>query len=40
MPCDYEKATLSAAKTAKLVAQSDFTSLKTRVHQAAAKAAA
>ena len=37
---DYEKAALSAAKTAKLVPQSDFASLKTRVHQAAAKAAA
>jgi len=37
---DYEKAALSAAKTAKLVPESDFASLKTRVHQAAAKAAA
>ena len=37
---DYEKAALSAARTAKLVPESDFASLKTRVHQAAAKAAA
>jgi hypothetical protein len=37
---DYEKAALSAAKTAKLVPEADFASLKTRVHQAAAKAAA
>jgi hypothetical protein len=37
---DYEKAALSAAKTAKLVPESDFASLKTRVHQAVAKAAA
>jgi hypothetical protein len=37
---DYEKAALSAAKTAKLVPESDFASLKARVHQAAAKAAA
>jgi hypothetical protein len=37
---DYEKAALSAAKTAKLVPDSDFGSLKTRVHQTAAKAAA
>jgi hypothetical protein len=37
---DYEKAALSAAKTAKLVPQSDFAGLRTRVHQAAAKAAA
>jgi hypothetical protein len=29
---DYEKAALSAAKTAKLVPESDFASLKTRVH--------
>jgi hypothetical protein len=32
---DYEKAALSAAKTAKLVPDSDFGSLKTSVHQAA-----
>jgi hypothetical protein len=31
---DYEKAALSAAKTAKLVPESEFGSLKTRVHQA------
>ena len=37
---DYEKAALSAARTAKLVPESDLASLKTRVHQAAAKAAA
>jgi hypothetical protein len=37
---DYEKAALSAAKTANLVPESDFASLKPRVHQAAAKAAA
>jgi hypothetical protein len=37
---DYEKAALSAARTANLVPESDFASLKPRVHQAAAKAAA
>ena len=37
---DYEQAALSAAKKAKLVPESDFASLKTRVHQTAAKAAA
>jgi hypothetical protein len=37
---DYEKAAFSAAKTAKLVPESDFASLRMRVHQAAAKAAA
>jgi hypothetical protein len=37
---DYEKAAFSAARTAKLVPESDFASLKTRVHQAATKAAA
>ena len=37
---DYEQAALSAAKKAKLVPESDFASLKTRVHQAATKAAA
>ena len=37
---DYEKAALSTAKTAKLVPESDFASLKARVHQAPAKAAA
>jgi hypothetical protein len=31
----YEKAALSAARTAKLVPEADFASLKTRVHQAA-----
>jgi hypothetical protein len=31
----YEKAALSAARTAKLVPEADFVSLKTRVHQAA-----
>ena len=36
----YEKAALSAARTAKLVPEADFASLRTRVHQAAAKAAA
>jgi len=29
---DYEKAALGAAKTAKLVPESDFAGLKTRVH--------
>jgi hypothetical protein len=29
---DYEKAALGAAKTAKLVPESDFASLKTRMH--------
>ncbi len=29
---DYEKAALSAAKTAKLVPEFDFASLKTRMH--------
>ena len=37
---DYEKAALSAAITAKLVPEPDFASLKARVHQTAAKAAA
>jgi hypothetical protein len=37
---DYEKAALSAAKTAKLVPESEFARLRTRVHQAAEKAAA
>jgi hypothetical protein len=37
---DYEQAALSAAKKAKLVPESDFASLKTRVHQAATKVAA
>jgi hypothetical protein len=37
---DYEKAALSAAKTAKLVSESDFASLKPRVHQSAPKTAA
>ena len=37
---DYEKAALSAARTAKLVRESDFASLKTRVHEARAKVAA
>ena len=32
---DYEKAALSAARTANLVPEADFASLKTRVHQAA-----
>jgi hypothetical protein len=36
---DYEKAALSAARVAKLVPESDFASLRTRMH-AAAKAAA
>ena len=36
---DYEKAALSAARTAKLVRESDFASLKTRVHQATKVAA-
>ena len=36
---DYEKAAFSAAKTAKLVPESDFASLRMRVHQATAKAA-
>ena len=36
---DYEKAALSAAKTAKLVPESDFASLKTRMHTAAQAAA-
>jgi len=34
---DYVKAALSAAKTANLVPESDFASLRTRVHQAAPK---
>ena len=37
---DYVKAALSAAKTANLVPEFDFASLRTRVHQAAPKAAA
>jgi hypothetical protein len=36
---DYEKAALSAAKTAKLVPESDFASLKTRMHPASQAAA-
>ena len=32
---DYEKAALSAARTAKLVPEPDFASLKTRMHAAA-----
>jgi hypothetical protein len=36
---DYEKAALSAAKTAKLVPESDFASLRTRMHTAAQAAA-
>jgi hypothetical protein len=32
---DYEKAALNAARTAKLVPEADFASLKTRVHTAA-----
>ena len=32
---DYEKAALNAARTAKLVPESDFASLKTRMHTAA-----
>lgn len=32
---DYEKAALNAAKSAKLVPEADFSSLKTRVHMAA-----
>jgi hypothetical protein len=32
---DFEKAALSAARTAKLVPEPDFASLQTRVHQAA-----
>ncbi len=36
---DYEKAALSAAKVAKLVPESDFASLKTRMHTVAKAAA-
>jgi hypothetical protein len=36
---DYEKAALSAARVAKLVPESDFASLKTRVHTPAQAAA-
>jgi hypothetical protein len=36
---DYEKAALNAAKTAKLVPDADFASLKTRMHVAANAAA-
>ena len=36
---DYEKAALSAAKAAKLVPESDFASLKTRMHTATQAAA-
>lgn len=36
---DYEKAALTAAKTAKLVPDADFASLKTRMHVAANAAA-
>ncbi len=36
---DYEKAALSAAKTAKLVPDADFASLKTRMHTVAHAAA-
>ena len=36
---DYEKAALGAAKTAKLVPESDFASLRTRMHTAAQAAA-
>jgi hypothetical protein len=36
---DYEKAALTAAKTAKLVPDADFPSLKTRMHTAAHAAA-
>ncbi len=39
LDADYEKAAFSAAKTAKLVSESDFASLRMRVHQTAAKAA-
>ena len=36
---DYEKAALSAARVAKLVPESDFASLKTRMHTVARAAA-
>ena len=36
---DYEKAALSAARVAKLVPESDFASLKTRMHTVAKAAA-
>ena len=37
---DYEKAALSAARTAKLVSEADFASLKARIRQKATQAAA